>query len=108
MSGASTSRIERKAEATINISRGFLPRYTTQPISGGNGTIVYTAPSPGDLIYYSTNGGVKIYHVGIVRDYNPNTKTVYTIEGNTEMGKVWTQEYRVDLTNKIYGYSQTW
>lgn len=66
-------------------------------------------PVPGDIIYFTNNGGKTAAHVGIV--YNVDTSRVYTIEGNTSGGStlisngggVAKKSYPLTYA-KIYGY----
>lgn len=39
------------------------------------------APRLGDLVFFEHLGNV--YHVGLVKEYQPNTKTLITLEGNS-------------------------
>ena len=63
--------------------------YTQQDVLDGN----YT-PVTGDLIFCSkTNESDPQTHVGIVTGYDPETKTVYTIEGNVGDDEVKEKSY---------------
>jgi len=67
------------------------------------------APEPGWQIFFTN--GTRIYHTGLVVGYNPLTRVVTTIEGNTSSaagvvengGCVQKKEYSVDYA-KIAGY----
>jgi len=37
-------------------------------------------PALGDLVFFERNG--KVYHVGLVKEYDPKTKRLITLEGN--------------------------
>ncbi len=67
-------------------------------------------PKPGDIIFFTKNGGATSHHTGIVTDCDG--VNVYTIEGNTgnsstspywKGSKVETDDYNLSAAN-IYGY----
>ena len=67
-------------------------------------------PQPGDIIFFTKNGGITSYHTGIV--VKCDGSRVYTVEGNsgyssgaTSWSNSWVAENNYLLTsNIIYGY----
>ncbi|GGG02746.1 CHAP domain-containing protein [Paenibacillus aceti] len=57
-------------------------------------------PKAGDTIFFRKNNQ---NHTGIVTGYDPKTKTIYTIEGNTS-DKVARRSYNLEQKNYIVGY----
>lgn len=96
--GIPTSRIEKNADADMNINYNF---------KANDGS--YT-PSKGDLIYFGSSKS-NVTHVGIVESYNSSTKRITTIEGNTWDGAslygiVYKKYYDITVTNNnIIGFS---
>lgn len=67
-------------------------------------------PKSGDLVYFKYNGyGNPVSyanHVGIVAEYDAETKTLITVEGNTRGGQCVKRTYRLDdPTSEIKGFS---
>lgn len=67
-------------------------------------------PKSGDLVYFKYNGFNNpvsyANHVGIVVEYDAQTKTVITVEGNTRGGQCVKRAYRLDdATSEITGFS---
>jgi RHS repeat-associated protein len=60
------------------------------------------APHAGDVVFFSENKGKTDYHTGIVIAYDPSTRTVYTIEGNSN-DAVAQRKYSLGYSN-IDGY----
>lgn len=68
------------------------------------------APRRGDLIYFRYNGFdnpvTYANHIGIVAQYDADTKTVLTVEGNTRGGQVVRRAYRLnDAATDVRGFS---
>ena len=76
----------------------------------------YTVPEPGDIIYFYSSSKGRIGHVGIVERVDASSKTVYTIEGNTNSdgfttngGMVARHSYSyasVGGTNRVSGFGR--
>lgn len=66
-------------------------------------------PKRGDLIYFKYNGfnnEMSVNHVGIVVEYDAETKTIITVEGNARGGQCLKRAYRLDdATSDIIGFS---
>jgi hypothetical protein len=61
-------------------------------------------PREGDAIYFQDPSTGRIRHVGIVVAYDPSTRRVYTVEGNTD-NAVRIRHYDIDNA-RIHGYGR--
>jgi len=61
-------------------------------------------PKEGDAIYFQNPSTGRMQHVGIVVAYDPATKRVYTVEGNTS-NAVRIRHYDINNT-RIHGYGR--
>lgn len=93
------------------IDESYLERSATADINWQDfkDKSAYT-PKIGDLVYFKYNGFNNpvsyANHVGIVVEYDSQTKTVITVEGNTRGGQCVKRAYRLDdATSEITGFS---
>ncbi|MDR1563758.1 MAG: DUF2272 domain-containing protein [Oscillospiraceae bacterium] len=93
--GVPTSKLPTNANASMNCNSSYW--------RDNDGSFI---PSEGDIIFYGSSK-TSINHVGIVYDITPATANkptrVHTIEGNTNMGCVATQDYEITKSN-ILGF----
>jgi hypothetical protein len=74
---------EQAGQSDVILHSSYCPDFENWAVKNH---LIVTTPQKDDLVLFNWDGGKVAEHIGIVISYDPKTKTINTVEGNTGDG----------------------